>query len=101
RVDLWKPLVVSRDELAQEGNFDFAVIGRLKPGVGLAAAEQQMNVLAARNMERIRKQEPIDLDVFTRIRSLHDVFTGQSRRGLLILEAAVGLLLLIACVNLA
>jgi putative ABC transport system permease protein len=101
RVDLWKPLVFSRDELAQEGNFDFAVIGRLKPGVGIAAAEQQMNVLAARNMERIRKKEPIDLEVFTRIRSLHDVFTGQSRRGLLILEAAVGLLLLIACVNLA
>ena len=101
RVDLWTPMAFTREDLSHESSFDFAAIGRLKPGIGLAAAEQHMNVLAARNLERIRKQEPVEVEMFARIRPLHDVFVGQQRRGLLILEAAVGLLLLIACVNLA
>jgi putative ABC transport system permease protein len=39
--------------------------------------------------------------MFTRVTPLHEVFTGDTRRGLLLLEGAVALLLLIACVNLA
>jgi putative ABC transport system permease protein len=102
RVELWKPMAFTRDELFQhEGSFDFAAIGRLKPGIGIDAAEQHMNVLAARNRERIRKQEAVDVELFARLRPLHEVFVGRHRRGLLLLEAAVGLLLLIACVNLA
>jgi predicted permease len=101
RVDLWKPVAFTRDELDNEGNFDFAVIGRLKPGISATAAQQQMDVLAKRNLERIRRNEPVLVDLSTRITPLHEVFTSQSRRGLLMVEAAVGLLLLIACVNLA
>jgi|RhiMethySRZTD1v2_1073278.scaffolds.fasta_scaffold00350_22 putative ABC transport system permease protein len=100
RVDIWKPLAFTRDELGNEGNFDFAVIGRLKPGISAAAAQEHMDGLARRNLERIRRNEPVDVELRTRITPLHEVFVAEGRSGLLMLEAAVGLLLVIACVNL-
>jgi predicted permease len=101
RVDLWKPMAFTRGEIDNEGNFDFAVIGRLKSGISTNAAQQHMDALAERNLERIRKQEPVDVQLFTRVTRLHEIFVRHSRRGLLMLEAAVALLLLITCVNLA
>ncbi len=101
RVDLWKPIAFTTGERESEGDFNFAVIGRLKSDVSIAAARQQMDVLTQQNLERIKKLAPANFEMFTRLTPLHEVFTGNSRRGLLLLEAAVGLLLLIACVNLA
>jgi putative ABC transport system permease protein len=101
RVDLWKPIAFTTGERESEGDFNFAVIGRLKSDVSIAAARQQMDVLTQQNLERIKKLAPANFEMFTRLTPLHEVFTGNSRRGLLLLESAVGLLLLIACVNLA
>jgi putative ABC transport system permease protein len=101
RVDIWKPMGFTKAERESEGDFNFGVIGRLKSAVPIAAARQQMDVLTQRNLERIKKLAPADFEMFTRVTPLHEVFTRESRRGLLLLEAAVGLLLLIACVNLA
>lgn len=102
RVDIWKPVAFSRTELRQEGLFEYAVIGRLKPGITMLAAHQDMNRVARLNLERIRKQSPgIDFDLSLVLTPLHEIFTGGVRRNLLLLEAAVGLLLLIASVNLA
>jgi predicted permease len=102
RVDIWRPVAFSRDELGQEGNYDYALIGRLKPGITSAAARQDMARVAQVNLARIRKQEPdADFDLSLIITPLHEVFTEEVRNGLVVLEAAVGLLLLIACVNLA
>jgi putative ABC transport system permease protein len=101
RVDIWEPMAFTKAEREGEGDFNYGVIGRLKSDVSMAAARLQMDVLTERNLERIKKLAPADFKMFTRVTALHDVFTRESRRGLLFLEAAVGLLLLIACVNLA
>ena len=72
--------------------------GRLKPGVSLEQAQSMMNVLAA-NLE---KQYPeSNKELRTVVVPLSDVITGQIKPILIILLAAVGMLLLIACANIA
>lgn len=102
RVDIWKPAAFARRELAQEGNFDYAAMGRLGAGVTAAAAQQDIDRVARLNLERIKKREPeIDLQIFSVVTPLHEAFAGELRQSLLLLGGAVGILLLIAWVNLA
>jgi len=74
------------------------VIGRLKPGVSLAKAQAEMNTLGA----RLAKEFPAEDSGLTfRIRPYRQVVVGNLKPALLILLSAVGLLLLIACANIA
>jgi predicted permease len=72
--------------------------GRLKPGITLDQAQGNMNALAA-NLE---KQYPdSNKELRTVVVPLSDLITGPIKPILMVLLAAVGLLLLIACANLA
>ena len=74
------------------------VIGRLKPGVSLAKAQAEMNTLGA----RFAKEFPAeDSGVTMRVQPYREVVVGNLKPALLILLSAVGLLLLIACANIA
>jgi predicted permease len=73
-------------------------IGRLKPGVSLEQSQSLMNTLAA-NLE---KQYPdSNKELRTTVVPLSEVITGQIKPILTVLLAAVGMLLLIACANIA
>lgn len=100
RVDCWLPLGPFVKSMPSErGNHPgLTAIGRLRPGVTLEAAQAEMDTIA----ERLAKQYP-DSNSFVgvRIRSLYDVAVGGIRTNLLVLFAAVGFVLLIACVNIA
>ena len=73
-------------------------VGRLKPGVSLDRAQNMMNVLAA----SLEKQYPeSNKELRTVIVPLSDLITGQIKPILMVLLAAVGLLLVIACTNVA
>ena len=76
-------------------------IARLKPGLTVAAAQSALDGLA----EQLRKEFPDDYPEsagwMPRIIGLHDDLVGNIRPALLILLAAVGLVLLIACANVA
>jgi predicted permease len=73
-------------------------VGRLKPGVTLDQAQVMMNALAA-NLE---KQYPdSNKELRTVVVPLSELITGQVKPILMVLLAAVGLLLLIACANIA
>jgi putative ABC transport system permease protein len=73
-------------------------IGRLKPGVSIAQAQAEMNALSA----RLAKEFPTQ-DSGRRIRldSFPQFVVGNVKSALLILLGAVGLVLLIACANIA
>ena len=73
-------------------------IGRLKPGVTVAKAQAELSAIASR-LERDHPETNFEAGVL--VRGLADAITGGSRRALLMLMAAVGLVLLIACANLA
>ena len=72
--------------------------GRLKPGVSLEQAQGMMNALAA----TLEKQYPdSNKELRTVVVPLTELITGQIKPILMVLLAAVGLLLLIACANIA
>src|SRR5262249_57981909 len=76
------------------GSFAFQVIGRIKPGVAMSAAETEAAPI-------VRDGSTDDQIEGTLLRSLHEDQTRLVRRPLLLLLAASGLLLLIACINVA
>ena len=74
------------------------VIGRLRPGVSLAKAQTEMDTISAR---LARKFPAEDSGLAIRIKPYREVVVGNVKSGLLILLGAVGLLLLMACANVA
>jgi putative ABC transport system permease protein len=95
---LWSPLGYDEDFHANRGAWYLSVIGRLKPGVSVAQADAEVATIAA----RLAKAYPdMNEGVGGAVGSLRDALVGDSRRALLILMGAVGLVLLIACVNVA
>ena len=74
------------------------VIGRLKPNVSVAAAQADLARIAA----RIAREYPQTNDkVGAWLIPLHEQITGSTKPALVALSLAVGLVLLIGCVNLA
>jgi predicted permease len=98
--DVWSPLALSTQFAApplRVARF-LRVYGRLAPGATLEAAQAEMTGIAA----RLREQFPttnsgLGVDVL----SLHGYLVGNLRTPFLMLLGAVGLVLLIACANVA
>jgi putative ABC transport system permease protein len=100
---LWIPLTAlpanDRPVLTQRGNHvDSRVIGRLRAGVTLEAAQTQVDAVAA----RLAAAYPAENEGWTRIRliPLREQVLGDAKPRLLVLSAAVALVLLIGCSNL-
>ncbi|HEV2389004.1 MAG TPA: ABC transporter permease [Candidatus Acidoferrales bacterium] len=99
--DVWVPL--AQDPLfgpwmARPGGHWVSVVARLNPGVGPTQAQAEMAAIQA----RLGKQHPEqDAGWTVRIVPLDEVLVGDVKGALLILLGAVGLVLLIACANLA
>jgi predicted permease len=81
------------------GGFFFQVMARLKPGVSLEQARDAMDVITA----GYRQSHAANVDAPTRIEvvPLLDDAVGAQRQSYLMLFAAVGCVLLIACANIA
>jgi putative ABC transport system permease protein len=108
--DLWvlsqrefPPTPVDLDQPADNRDVRyFDAIARLKPGVSIEQAQQDMNRLAAVIQAR---HPPTDAPRDIRLRGIREEIVGgvsqfgSISRALLILQAAVGLVLLIACAN--
>lgn len=95
--EVWIPFV----PFANEQNRSVAnirLVAKLKPGVTLSKAEADMQSVA----ERLEQQYPNDnTNLRVEMKPLHEELTGRVRLALLILLGAVGVVLLIACVNVA
>jgi len=96
KVDLFVPFSIS-DETDRWGN-TLAVVGRLKPGASIGQARAEFNIL----VDRIHKSHPErGVTWGARLTGLQDQVSGGFRRALVVLLAAVGVVLLIACANLS
>ncbi len=73
-------------------------VGRLKPGVSVAAAEAEATAISRRILES-RGEKPGRSGA--RVVLLHEAFFGDARNGLSFLLGAVSFVLLIACANVA
>jgi putative ABC transport system permease protein len=96
--DLYKPVVLDRADPVQARQF-YRLQARLRPGVTLAQAEAEVTVVA----QRLAKLYPDNYPkVFTvKVLRWADSIVGQFKTTLYTLAAAVALLLLIACSNVA
>ncbi len=102
--DLWVPEVLDASN-SLPGNTDWPVlyvIGRLKPGANVEHVQADMQVLARRLDPQFSiKRQRMRSRLRARVIPLRQVLAGDVRHVLLILLAAVGCVLLIACANLA
>jgi len=97
RAELYKPFAVTPGDLQPLSDFNFACIARLRPGVTLNRALAELNAAQA----RIASQFPEKIELLAALVPLQDQITGRSRGGLQLVLAAVSLVLLIGCVNIA
>jgi predicted permease len=100
--ELWTPLVLDPAKepwRADRANHNLSVFGRLKTGVTLAQAVTDMNAIAG----RLEQQYPqLNAGWGVRLLTFYDWIVPQEvRRSMLVLLAAVGFVLLIACANVA
>ena len=98
--DMWIPYKPVRDQNNANGfpRFWF-MLGRLKPGVSRAQADAEYAVLAKEHAKIYPADYPKHFSVRTQL--LADGVVGQFRSTLFLVLAAVGLLLLIGCGNVA
>jgi putative ABC transport system permease protein len=95
--EIWIPLR-EKEFSYQRGAHFLTTIARLRPGVSVSRAREEMAVVAA----RLERQYPdSNIGWGATVVPLADEITGDTRPALLVLLAAVGLVLLLACANVA
>jgi predicted permease len=96
--DIWTPFEMSRADPSLSRQY-FMFQARLKPGITNKQAEAAVDTVARRLAKEYPDNYPKNFSV--QITSWVDTLVGQFRKTLYTLAAAVGLLLLIACSNVA
>jgi len=103
--DVWAPLSYGQDEVTKRsGPYFLNVLARLKPDETLEQSRAHMNALAQRferELSGYRGPNGEDGGWRITVTPLQEEIVGGSRRALLVLLFSVGLLLLIACANVA
>jgi putative ABC transport system permease protein len=94
--DLWLPVGLYPDDLTSHIHHEFSVIARLKPGMSVAQAQAEIATLN-------RQEETAFPDTHKNwgvlVKPMEDASAAKLRVALIVLFAAVGLVLLIACAN--
>ncbi len=95
-VEVWTPLFFEQSARLRSNNM--AVMGRLRPSVTIDQANREMQVIA----QRVESEFPDLYEGWSaRVTALEEFGTGKLRSTIAALLIAVGMVLLIACVNVA
>jgi putative ABC transport system permease protein len=97
KMDIFAPLPLGADAEKNRGDENYNIMVRLKPGVSVQQAQADIEVIAS----RIREKDKRDASFGMHVVGLQDQVVGDVRRALLVLLGSVGLVLLIACANVA
>ena len=100
--DFWEPIFsaafMTKHVLEERADRTLSVIARLKPGVTLEEAKADLDLLS----RRIEQQSPVsNTNIIFNAVSMHEDVTREYRVALFVMLGAVGLVLLIACANVA
>jgi len=93
---LWVPLAYKDDERTVRDNHNAQVIARLKPGVSAEQAQKELDIISTRLEQAYPKE---NTGWGATVVPLDELIVGDVRTSLVMLLAAVGLVLLIACAN--
>jgi predicted permease len=97
KAEIFLPLPLSAKDLNNYGREDYNIVARLKPGVTVSEAQADVDIIASRIRERFKRDRTFTISVVPML----DQVVGNVRRSVLVLLGAVGLVLLIACANVA
>src|SRR4051812_18131289 len=104
-VMLWRPLAFTPEQKGDEQrhNNSWQHIGRLKPGASIQRAQQQIDAINARNLERFPQLKPllINAGFHTTVDRLQDTLVREIRSTLYLMWGGALFVLLIGCVNVA
>ena len=98
RSEMWTPLSLNTEDWQLRGAHFLSGVGRLKDGATLAGAQADLNIISARAEQQFPAS---NLGWDSTIRTLQEQTVGNVRPAIITLTCAVGLVLLIACLNLA
>ncbi len=94
-------LPLAADAATARNREDYNIVARLRKGVSVSQAQAAMNTITSRLRQEHPDFYPSNGGLTFSIVPLHEQVVGDVRRSLLILIAAVGLVLLVACANVA
>ena len=97
KMDIFAPLPLGADAAKNRRDENYNIMVRLKPGVSVQQAQADIDVIAS----RIREKDKRDASFGMHVIGLQEQVVGDVRRALLVLLGSVGLVLLIACANVA
>jgi predicted permease len=97
KMDIFAPLPLGADAAKNRGDENYNIMVRLKPGVSVKQAQADIEVIASRIREKDKRGASFGMHVV----GLQEQVVGDVRRALLVLLGSVGLVLLIACANVA
>ena len=101
--EIWGPLAFSPDDLSENsrGGHGLEVLGRMKPGLSLAQVQSDMDRVGKTMIEQHGSYPYQQYGFGIILHPLLEETVGDVKPSLIVLMAAVGLVLLIACANIA
>ncbi len=104
-VGMLLPIPINPNEFSWNGDYgNWLALGRLKPGFTIQQAEAELNTIEEQMIPQIPPGQISSRahgSLTTYVQPMQEAMVGESQKGLWLLLAAVGSLMLIACVNLA
>jgi predicted permease len=97
QMDVFLPLPLGADAVKRRGDENYNLMARLKPGVTLTQARDDVAQIAARIRETDKRDRTFTIDVVSLVESV----VGNVRVAVLVVLGSVALVLLIACANVA
>jgi predicted permease len=95
------PLPMSAENLSVQGDENYNVLARLKPGVSIRQAQAELNLAVSHLQQQFPEDYPPGRAFSMSVRPLLEQVVGDVRTALLVLLGAVGCVLLVACANVA
>ncbi len=97
KADIFLPLPFGPDAVNRRGDENYNVMARLRPGVSVRQAQADIDIIASQIREKDKRDRTFGIWVV----GLEDQVVGDVRRAVLVLFGSVGVVLLIACANVA
>ena len=95
--DMWRPFAITDAEAHAFGDWNYAAVAKLKPGISVAEARSDINAVQTSIAQGIGGNWNLRAVLIP----LHEQITGKVRQGLMMLFIAVFAVLLIGCANIA
>jgi len=99
--DLFLPLPMNAKQKQEQGDENYNLVARLKPGASIAQAQSELDIATKRLAEQFPDRYPATRRFSFSVKPLLEQVVGDVRRPLIVLLVAVGCVLLIACANVA